>query len=278
MFQHLFHFARASLFGGAIFVQLVSLGLAQTLPNHFDPSAYDDTLDMSLVPSIRFLTSPDFPPFNFKEASGDVVGYNVELAQALCAELEVDCTLQSWPWAQLPKALEEGQGDAIIAGLSIDAENGRLFGFSQSYLQLPARFVGRKERGALAEFNPHKLSGVVGVRRNSSHHEYLIRYFSNVVALPFDSELDVLKGVDAGTIDLGFVDGMRASFWLNQNECCDFAGAAYFSVEHFGAGLGIAVSKDKNNTLRAINMGLRRLAVSGKLDELYLKWFPIGFY
>lgn len=278
MFQHLIQNACKFLFGFVILAQLATSASAQKLPNYLDPSAYDDTLDMSLVPSIRFLTSSDFPPFNYRDASGDVVGYNVELAEALCAELGVECTLQSWPWTQLPKALEQGQGDAIIAGLNIDADNGRLFDFSQSYLQFPARFVQPSEKSEGQEFKPHELSAVVGVRRNSAHHAYLRDYFPNLVALPFESELDVFVGLEAGTIDFGFLDGMRASFWLNQKECCNFAGAAYFSIEHFGAGLSFAVSPQKKNTLRAINLGLRRLGETGKLDELYLKWFPVGFY
>jgi len=278
MFRLLSRFVQLSFLGLAAFMQVIAAGAAQTIPNHIDPSAYEDTLDLSLVPAIRFLTSPDFPPFNYKDASGEVVGFNIELAEALCVVLDADCTLQSWPWGQMPKALEDGQGDAIVAGLMIDAQNGRRFNFSQSYLQLPGRFLRLQKGAVVDEFNPHQVSSIVGARRGSSHQAYLKQHFPNMTVLPFDSDLDVLAGVQNGIVDLAFVDGMRTSIWLNQNDCCDFVGGAYFSEEFFGAGLSVAVSREKSDMLRAINLGLRRLSNNGKLDELYLKWFPVGFY
>jgi len=278
MFLSLSNLVRA--FAISIFVStpMIVGASGQNVPNHVDPSAYDDTLDLSEVPSIRFLTSPDFPPFNFKDVSGEISGFNIELAEALCAELVIECTMQSWPWGQLAKALEDGHGDAIIAGLGIDAASGRMFDFSNSYLQLPGRFVRLNRAGNSSGFDPFELTTTVGVRQGSSHHDFVEQHFPNLVVLTFDRELDVLSAVAAGSVGIGFVDGMRTSFWLNQNDCCSFAGGAYFSEEHFGAGLAVAVSRDKGNTLRAINMGLRRLGENRKLDELYLKWFPVGFY
>lgn len=251
---------------------------AQTVPNHNDPSAHKDALDLSLVPSIRFLTSSDFPPFNFKDAAGELIGFNIDLAEAICAEINADCTIQSWPWAQLNKALVDGQGDAIIAGVSIDADNARSMSFSQSYLQLPGRFVAHQNSDVGAAFDPHALSGVVGVRQNSAHHQFIKAHFKNLTPVTYGSDLDVLIGVEQSALEYAFVDGMHASFWLNQNDCCMFVGGPYFSVEHFGDGLAVAVSLEKENTLRAINVALRRLAESGKRDELFFKWFPLSFY
>ncbi|MFT6658984.1 MAG: polar amino acid transport system substrate-binding protein [Maritalea sp.] len=278
MFHASLYFLRSIVLGAAVLLQIIVAASGQNLPNYVDPSAYEDTLDLSLITSIRFLTSADFPPFNFKDEGGDIVGFNVELAAALCKEIGADCTLQSWPWAQLPKALEDGQGDVIIAGLNINEENGRRFEFSQSYLQLPGRFVGRNTSASAVDFDPQKLTSVIGVQRGSAHFAFIKQHFPKMILLSFDSELDVFAGIEAGTIDFGFVDGMRASFWLNQNDCCGFFGGPYFSTEYFGGGLAVAVLPAKGDILRAINIGLRRLGERGKLDELYFKWFAVGFY
>ncbi len=95
----------------------------------------------------------------------------------------------------------------------------------------------------------------------------------------FESEIEALEAVKAGGSDFYFGDAMRASFWLNQNtECCGFAGAAYFRPDLFGQGLAAAVPAGKDAVRNAIDWGLVRLNRDGVLDELYLRWFPIGFY
>ena len=261
-----------------LFVALSSFANAQNLPRHVDPSAFEDVLDLSLVPSIRFLTTSDFPPFNYRGTSGEVVGFNIELAEALCKEIGAECTLQSWPWEQVTGALLDGQGDAIIAGLGVSEENASKFEFSKTYLALPGRFVTKDGERDEVAFDPHQFEGAIGVQRGSAHHEFLKKHFSSQTILALAGEIEVLEGLNIGTIDVAFVDGMRASFWLNQSQCCAFAGGPYFSVEDFGAGLAIAVKPEAGNIRRAIDIGLTRLSKSGKLDELYLKWFPVGFY
>ena len=72
---------------------------------------------------------------------------------------------------------------------------------------------------------------------------------------------------------------MRASFWLNQHVgCCKFAGEPYFRPDLFGDGFSVAVATGHDAIRLAINYSLARLKKSGKLDELYLRWFPVGFY
>jgi polar amino acid transport system substrate-binding protein len=76
-----------------------------------------------------------------------------------------------------------------------------------------------------------------------------------------------------------FGDAMRASFWLNENlGCCGFAGDAYFRPHLFGEGFTIAVPAGHDPVRHAIDWALVRLQENGALDELYLRWFPIGFY
>ena len=94
-----------------------------------------------MVPAIRFLTSADFPPFNYRDETGQLTGFNYDLAKEICAILEVACTVQAWPFEQLPDALADNQGDALIAGLAISDETAARFDFSNPYLMLPARFV-----------------------------------------------------------------------------------------------------------------------------------------
>ncbi|HET8728090.1 MAG TPA: transporter substrate-binding domain-containing protein, partial [Alphaproteobacteria bacterium] len=251
---------------------------AQAIPNHVDPDARDVVPDLTAVPSIRFLTTADFPPFNYRDADGRLVGFNVDLAQALCQNLSISCTIQAWPWDQASKALEDNQGDALIAGLAITPENGKSFDFSSVYLMLPGRFVTRLKD--VQGFTPARLAGkTVAVRLGSTHEEFVRRYLPEAKVATFESEPDALDALSAGKADAYFGDALRASFWLNAHTtCCDFAGDPYFRPDLFGQGLAVAVPAGHDAVRLAINYGLTRLKRSGVYDQLYLRWFPVSFY
>jgi polar amino acid transport system substrate-binding protein len=262
-----------------IFIVLgASAALAQALPYHSDPSARESVPNLSAVPSIRFLTTADFPPFNYRDKTGELIGFNVDLARALCANLTITCTIQAWPWEQAGKALEDGQGDALIAGLSMTKANGALYDFTDIYLMLPGRFVTLKD--AAAAFDPASLAGkTIAVRKGSSHDEFVRRYLPGANLVEFDTEPAALESVRDKKADAYFGDAMRASFWFNDNpDCCAFAGQPYFRPDLFGDGLSIAVAAGHDTVRQAIDYGLVRLKKSGTLDELYLRWFPVGFY
>ena len=274
--------ARMLMRAFAFFVALLLLSpvaaLAQALPYHVDPSAREIVPDLGPVPSIRFLTTADFPPFNYRDESGELIGFNVDLAQALCADLKLACTIQAWPWEQASKALEDNQGDALIAGLALTPENGALFDFSQVYLMLPGRFVTRSD--AAKGFDPASLAGkTVAARQGSTHAEFIRRYLPDARLVEFATEPAALDALAADKADAYFGDAMRASFWLNDHlDCCDFAGEAYFRPDLFGEGLAVAIPAGHDAVRLAIDYGLNRLKRSGVFDELYLRWFPVSFY
>lgn len=259
-------------------VGLVAGAQAQALPYHIDPNAREIVPNLSAIPSIRFLTTADFPPFNYRDADGQLIGFNIDLARAICEELDIACTIQAWPWEQASRALADNQGDALIAGLAITPENGELFDFSSIYLALPGRFVTPI---ALAEnFEPAVLAGKrVAARRGSTHAEFIRRYLPEAELAEFESEPAALDALEAGTVDAWFGDALRASFWLNEHlTCCDFAGEPYFRPDLFGEGFAVALPAGHDLVRQAIDYALVRLKRSGLYDEIYLRWFPVSFY
>ncbi|MEO6012462.1 MAG: transporter substrate-binding domain-containing protein, partial [Devosia sp.] len=251
---------------------------AQTLPYHSDPSGRDLVPNLAAVPSIRFLTTADFPPFNYRDKTGELIGFHIDLARAICADLTITCTIQAWPWEQAGKALEDGQGDALIAGVAMTTETGALYDFTNIYLMLPGRFVMLKD--AAGNFQPAQLAGKsIAVRKGSAHEMFVTRYLPDALVAEYDTEIAALEAVRDKKADAYFGDAMRASFWFNANpDCCAFAGLPYFRPDLFGDGLSVAVAPGHDAVRQAIDYSLIRLKKSGVLDELYLRWFPIGFY
>ncbi len=251
---------------------------AQALPYHADPSAREMSPTLTPVPAIRFLTTADFPPFNFRDANGELIGFNIDLARRICTEANVACTIQAWPWEQAADALSDSQGDALIAGLDMSPENGARFDFTAVYMALPGRFVTRLPDAE--NFGANTLEGkTIAVRTGSAHEAFMKRYLPNASLQGFATELDGLAAVRDNAVDGFFGDGMRSSFWLNENlTCCGFAGEPYFRPALFGEGLSIAVPAGNDAIRHAIDWALIKLKDNGTLDELYLRWFPVGFY
>ncbi|TIO84036.1 MAG: transporter substrate-binding domain-containing protein, partial [Mesorhizobium sp.] len=176
--------------------------------------------DLSALPRLRFLTTTDFPPFNFLDGSGRLSGFHIDLARAICAELGIveKCQIQALPWNDLDDALRKGEGEAIIAGIAATPESREKYAFSRSYLQFPARFIMPKAKAFTEPILDKLRSKRVGVIAGSAHEEMLRDYFSTVQVVPFDKPEDLYADLKAGRIDAAFGDGMRFAFWLGGSE------------------------------------------------------------
>ncbi|RWP07682.1 transporter substrate-binding domain-containing protein [Mesorhizobium sp.] len=211
--------------------------------------------DLSTLPRLRFLTTTDFPPFNFLDGAGKLSGFHIDLARAICAELGIveKCQIQALPWAELEGALRKGEGEAIIAGIAATPESRATYAFSRSYLQFPARFIMPKGK-ALTEPIFDKLHGKrVGVISGSAHERMLRDYFNTVQVVPFDRPEDA-----AG--------------------CCRFAGGPYLAPEYLGSGMAIATKADNPALAAAIDYALQEISMKGTFAEFYLRYFPVSFF
>jgi polar amino acid transport system substrate-binding protein len=147
------------------------------IPGFWDPKHRPEKPDISRMGTIRFMTEDDYPPFNFKGPNGEVTGFNVDLARALCNELGATCTIQVRRFDTLLDALDKNQGDAVIASIAITPQNRERADFTDRYYRTPARFVARKEV-ALDLITPEALAGrKVGVVAGSAHEAYLRNFF-----------------------------------------------------------------------------------------------------
>lgn len=239
--------------------------------------------DLSALPRLRFLTTTDFPPFNFFDDQGRLSGFHIDLARAICAELGVadKCQIQALPWNELEGALQAGEGEAIVAGTAVTADSRESYAFSRPYLQFPARFVMPKSTAAAEPLWEKLTDKRVGVLGGSAHERMLRDYFDKVKVVAYPSPEKLYDTLKAGEIDAAFGDGLRLSFWLASPEagdCCRFAGGPYLAPDYVGTGLAIATRKQDDVLVAAFNYALQELTMKGTFAELYLRYFPIGFY
>lgn len=232
---------------------------------------------------IRFLTTVDFPPFNFVGQTGQLSGFNVDVARAICEELRItaQCQIQALPWGELEPALTAGQGEAVIAGWPINRRLRTAFAFSDTYLQLPARFVRRLQDGDM-ELTPRGIARRrIGVIDASAHEAMLRAYFPTSRAVVYQRASWMFDDLKAGKIDAVFGDGMELSFWLSgqaSDGCCRFIGGPYLSRTYLGEGMAIAVPRDRDDLAQAFTFALRALMSDGRFAEIFRRYFPRNFY
>lgn len=256
-----------------------SAGVA--IPNLWDPNRRLDKPPTTSLTGIRFTTTDDFPPYNFKGPDGRLTGFNVDLARAICRELSVPCTIQARPWDGLVDTVAAGRVDAAIAGIAITPDNRAKLDFSDVYLRPAARFAARKA-GAPARLDPGSLGGrKIGVAKGSAHEAYLAAFFPAATIVAMDSPAATRDALEAGTVDLVFGDGVQLAFWLQSEpaaNCCAFVGGPYVEPRFFGPGLAIALPPERKDLRLALNWALDSLYDKGAFAELYLRYFPVGYF
>jgi polar amino acid transport system substrate-binding protein len=251
------------------------------VPSFWDPQHHLEKPDLAGLHSIRFLTEDDYPPFHFALSDGTLAGFDIDLARAVCEELKVVCTIQARRWDTLVDSLADSRGDALIASIRSTAENRAKLDFTAPYYATPARFI-TLATSTLDEMTPEALAGkIIGVEARSAHEAYLKSFYPSVILKVFDTPAAARGALRRGEVAALFGDGISLSFWLNGTEaqnCCSFRGGPFTESRYFGEGISIAVKKDNAVLRRTLDYALAMLAEHGTYTDLYLKYFPIGFY
>jgi len=249
------------------------------VPNFWDPRARLEQPSTAEVGVIRFLTTDDFPPFAFRDRRGMLVGFDIDLAQAVCDVLKVQCAIQTRPFNTLVAGLKDGTGNAIIAGFDLERAGVEGLIASQTYLKIPGRFISRKD--APFEPGPPPPERLVGTVCGTAHAAYVERYFPHLHVACYQKLSIPLEELRKGVLSAVFSDALGLSFWLHgpqSEDCCRFAGGAYIDDRYFGAGLSI-VMKAEDRTLKfALDYALREVYRSGVYEELYLRYFPVSLF
>ena len=230
---------------------------------------------------LRILTSNDFPPFNYYDEEGNLSGFHIDLANAICREMAVRCDIRVSDWDKLLSNFNTGDNDAIIAGLAVNKRNMARLDFTNPYMRMPARFAVLKRRPQ-PEPTPRRLSGkTVGVVADTSHAAYLATFFKDAKITKYQDQRAATTALQKGEIDYLFGDSIQIMFWLNgslSRQCCQFRGDAYWDAKYFGEGLAIAIAKGDMRLRIELNDAIREIRRTGQFEELMLRYFPLKIY
>jgi len=221
-------------------------------------------------PALRVGMAPNYPPIVFKE-EGRLSGLEAELARGLEGELGRRIELVELDWEGLIPALEAGQIDVIMSGMSITEERARRVRFLESYLQVGQMSIIRKA-DRLQLGSPALLalaSRRVGFVAGTTGAAYVQEHLPQAEPVPLSSTDEGLHALRTGTID-AFIHDAVTAWRVGEQESSDTLTASFspLTEEH----LAWAVRKTDEELHRDLNGVLQRWKRSGYLREMFAKW------
>jgi arginine/ornithine transport system substrate-binding protein len=226
---------------------------------------------------IRIGVEGAYPPFSEVGKDGKVMGFEIDLANAYCAEMKVACEMVQVDFDGLIPALQARKIDAIIASLSITPDRQKAIAFSNAYYNTPARFAGKAD--AKLEFTPAGLKGKkIGVQRGTIHETYAAAVFKDSDIKRYATQDQAFLDLKAGRIDLTLADLVAIDQgFLAKPDGKGFAliGPSYDDVKYFGTGSGVGMRKADEKVLgKKFNDAIAAVAANGTFKKLNDKYFP----
>jgi arginine/ornithine transport system substrate-binding protein len=226
---------------------------------------------------IRIATDATFPPFESIDASGKLVGYDVELMQAICEAAKLNCDIFNAAWDGMIPGLIDGKYDALISQLTVTEKRRQVIAFSDIYDHPIFRFVAKK--GAALDFTPEGLAGkTIAVQTGTPMDAYVTSHYPKATIKRYDTGSAPYLELTAGRADLhiSYQAQITHSF-LNSDNGKDFelTGPQLTGkdAKEFGEGVAIAINRKNTDLVSAINKGLAIVRENGALAALNAKYF-----
>ena len=229
--------------------------------------------------TVRFGIEGAYPPFSWTEADGSLKGFDVDMANALCTEMQVKCKIVAQDWDGIIPSLLARKYDAIIAAMSITEERKKKIDFTGKYALIPNKFIAKKGAG----LNFDDLSGQkIAVQRATTHDKYLTDNYGDTVDIvrygSFDEAyLDLANGRVAAV--LGDASALEEGV-LNKagGEAYEFVGPSLTDPKWFGEGFGIAVRKQDKDLTKKLDEAIISLREKGIYQDIAAKYFNYDVY
>lgn len=228
------------------------------------------SVSASAADTIRFAAEASYPPFEFMDANNNMQGFDVDLANALCKEMQATCTFSNQAFDSLIPGLKFRRFEAVISGMDITPERQQQVAFTQPYYDNSALFIAQKDKVA----DVAALKGKrVGVQNGTTHQKYLMEKHKEITTVPYDSYQNAVLDLKNGRLDAVFGDTAVVNEWLKQNDNLSAVGQGITDKDYFGIGLGIAVRQNNDELLKKFNDALDKIKQDGTYQTIYNKWF-----
>ncbi|MCC0027310.1 MAG: ABC transporter substrate-binding protein [Zhengella sp.] len=229
---------------------------------------------------LKIGTEGAYPPFNNLEADGTLTGFDIDIAKALCAEMNADCEFVTQDWDGIIPALQAGKFDAIIASMSITDERKEKVDFTNKYYNTPPAIVAPKDTDIQGVTKEDLAGKVIGVQGSTTHSNYAEATYtdSDVKLYPTADEykLDLVNGrLDAVNDDIIV---LKEFLGTPEGDCCKVVGTITPDPAIHGEGAGIAIRKGETELAEKFNKAIEAIRANGTYKEINDKYFDFDAY
>ncbi|WP_434673326.1 ABC transporter substrate-binding protein [Pseudomonas sp. R1-15] len=216
-----------------------------------------------------------YPPFNNKDASGQVVGFDKDIGDALCAKMKVECEVVTSDWDGIIPALNAKKFDFLISSLSINEERKVAVDFTDPYYTNKLQFIAPKNVDF--KIDKESLQGkVIGTQRSTLAGTWMEENMEGVELKLYDTQENAYLDLTSGRLD-----GILADKYANYDWLKTEAGRAYeFKGDAVVEGdkIAIAVRKGDNELRNKLNAALKEIVADGTYKKVNDKYFPFSIY
>lgn len=221
-----------------------------------------------------------YPPFSELGSDGKIKGFDIDIANALCAQIKAQCTLVQQEFDGMIPSLQAKKIDAIIASMSITDERRKLVDFSDKYYHTPARFVAAKN-AALSATAAGMKGKRIGVQRTTIYDRFATDTFKESEIVRNTKQDDVFLDLTSGRVDAVLVDQVAASQGFLTSPAAkefSFFGPVYIEPKYFGYGVGIGVRKADTALRNEFNEAIKTIRGNGVYKKINDKYFSFDIY
>ena len=224
---------------------------------------------------LRIGTEGAYPPFNEIDNTGTAVGFDLDIAHALCEKMDAECSVVTSDWDGIIPALNTRRFDFIIASMSITDERKRAVDFTEPYYTNKLQFVAPKK----SDFKVDKdyLKGkTIGAQRATIAGQWLEENLSDVISIRlYDTQENAYLDMASGRIDGVLADVFVQYEWLESEAGADFE----FKDEPVFDDDQIGIAVRKGDPLRErLNEALEAIVEDGTYEKINAKYFPFSIY
>ncbi|GLS23749.1 amino acid ABC transporter [Labrys miyagiensis] len=228
-------------------------------------SAQADTVKVSVA-------AEPYPPFASLDASGKWVGFEVDLANAVCKAGKLDCEIVATAWDGIIPALTSKKIDVIWASMTITPERSAQIAFTIPYYNTPAEFIANKDDKF--DFAPGSLKGkTIGVQTSTIHAQYVQKAYPDADIKTYGTQDAANADLAAGRLDLVLADAAALDDFLKGKDgtCCDVK--TFPKDPIFDGGVGGGLRKEDTDLKAKLDEGIKAIYASGEYATIEKKYF-----
>lgn len=235
----------------------------------------------ALAADLRVGLNPAYEPFEYKSPTGEVIGFDVDIAKALCEQLQRKCVFVESEWDSIIPALQAKKFDVVISSMSITPERARVVDFTKRYYKTPSAIVVKK---SVKYDGPASLKGMkIGVLKASTQEKWALGELkpAGVTVVPYQSQDQVYLDLQAGRLDGTVADKVEVNGgFLRKPEGKDYGyvGHDQYEPKYYGEGIGIAMRKGQADLKKQLNDAIDAIRKNGTYDKIAKKYFDFDPY